>query len=80
MSEGRCGADISQVREAYPTSDLGWLDKFESTCCEPAGHEGKHVFGSLDTEDDQQLHWDSGAKHFSSYQSAPPAQDTVITF
>jgi hypothetical protein len=80
MSEGRCGADIGQIREAHPTEELEWLTKFDATCGEDAGHEGTHVFHSAGTEDTQQLHWDSDAKRFSAYQSAPAAPHEVISF
>ncbi len=80
MSEGRCGADIGQIREAHPTGELEWLDKFDNTCSEDADHEGPHVFRNQQDDDEQQLHWDSAAKRFSSYQSAPAAPHEVITF
>ena len=77
MSEERCGIDISQIREAQPTGELDWLDKFDKTCSEDAGHEGVHVFRS---EDDEQLHWDEAAKKFGSYQGAPLAQRNTFSF
>ncbi|HEY0165437.1 MAG TPA: hypothetical protein VGB75_00215 [Jatrophihabitans sp.] len=80
MSEGRCDTDISSIREAHPTGELEWLEKFDTTCGESAGHEGEHVFQSRDAEDQERLHWDSDAKRFSSYQSAPPAPEERIVF
>jgi hypothetical protein len=67
MDEGRCGAEISSVREAVG-DEVGWLDKFESTCCLDAGHEGEHVFTSAD---DEQLRYDEATKRFGSYRDAP---------
>jgi hypothetical protein len=74
MSEGRCGADIGQIREAHPTGELEWLEKFDSTCGEGAGHEGPHVFQSHE-DGDERLHWDEAAKQLGSYQGAPPAPE-----
>jgi hypothetical protein len=67
MSEGRCGVEISQVREAVG-DEAGWLDKFESTCGLDAGHEGEHVFNS---SDDEHLRFDEATKQFGSYRDAP---------
>ncbi|HST49844.1 hypothetical protein [Jatrophihabitans sp.] len=68
MSEGRCGVNISQVREIV--GDEGqWLDKFEDSCCLDAGHEGQHVFNSAD--DDEHLRYDEANKQFGSYRDAP---------
>lgn len=80
MDEGRCGADISQVRQTYQGDDLGWFDQYESTCCHPAGHEGAHVFQSVGSGDEQQLHWEEGATHFLAYQEDPAAQDEPLRF
>ncbi|MEO6500432.1 MAG: hypothetical protein ABIQ09_00800 [Jatrophihabitantaceae bacterium] len=68
MSEGRCGADIGQVREAVG-EETGWLDKFEGSCGLDAGHEGEHVFNSSD--DDEHLRFDEATKRFGSYRDAP---------
>jgi hypothetical protein len=71
MSEGRCGANISQVRESV--GDEGqWLDKFEDTCSLDAGHEGQHVFNSAD--DDEHLRYDEATKQFGSYRDAQEGQ------
>lgn len=77
MSEGRCGADINQVREIV--GDEGqWLDKFEDTCCLDAGHEGEHVF---DSSDDEQLRYDEATKRFGSYQDTPgESEEPLIRF
>lgn len=80
MSEGRCGADIGQIREAHPTGELDWLEKFDTTCNEDAGHEGMHVFTSQQDDDQERLHWDEAAKRFSSYQSAPPSPEEKFAF
>lgn len=79
MSEERCGADIGQIREAHPTGELDWLEKFDTTCSEDAGHEGMHVFTSQQ-DGEEQLHWDEAAKRFSSYQGAPPAPEEKVAF
>jgi hypothetical protein len=76
MSEERCGVDISQVREAQPTGELDWLEKFETTCSEDAGHEGAHVFRS---EDEERLHWNEATKQLGSYQNAPAEQQNTFT-
>jgi len=68
MSEGRCGANISQVREIVGEEGQ-WLDKFEDSCCLDAGHEGEHVFTSSD--DDEQLRYDEATKQLGSYRDAP---------
>jgi hypothetical protein len=67
MGDGRCGAEISQVRE-FAGNEAGWLDKFENTCSLDAGHEGEHVFTSAD---DEQLRLDEATKRFGSYRDAP---------
>jgi hypothetical protein len=67
MSEGRCGAEIGQVREAAG-GEADWLDKFDDTCGLDAGHEGEHVFTSAD---DEHLRFDEGTKRFGSYRDAP---------
>jgi hypothetical protein len=67
MSEGRCGAEISQIRDAAG-EDAGWLDKFENTCSLDAGHEGEHIFSG---EDDEHLRFDEATKRFGSYRDAP---------
>jgi hypothetical protein len=67
MSDGRCGAEISQVREAAG-DEAGWLDKFENTCSLDAGHEGEHVFTSAD---DEHLRFDEATKRLGSYRDAP---------
>jgi hypothetical protein len=67
MSEGRCGAEISQIRETAG-DEAGWLDKFENTCSLDAGHEGEHVFSS---GDDEHLRFDEGTKRFGSYRDDP---------
>ena len=67
MSDGRCGAEISQVREAAG-DEAGWLDKFENTCSLDAGHEGEHVFTS---DDDEHLRYDEATKRLGSYRDAP---------
>ena len=79
MSEERCGADIGQIREAHPSGELEWLDKFDTTCGEAPGHEGPHVFHS-EGEGDERLHWDEDAQRFSSYQGAPPAPAEKLVF
>ena len=66
MSEGRCGAEIGQVREAAG-GEAEWLDKFENTCSLDAGHEGEHVFTS---SDDEHLRYDETSKRFGSYRDA----------
>jgi hypothetical protein len=68
MSEGRCGAEISSIRETAG-EEAGWLDKFENTCSLDAGHEGEHVFSSAD--DDEHLRFDEATKRFGSYRDAP---------
>ncbi len=68
MSEGRCGAEISQVRESVG-DEAGWLDKFESTCSLDAGHEGEHIFDN--SEDDEHIRYDEATKRFGSYRDAP---------
>ncbi len=74
MSEGRCGANISQVREI--AGDEGqWLDKFEDSCCLDAGHEGEHVFNS---SDDEHLRYDEGTKQFGSYRDAPAEGEAPV--
>lgn len=75
MSEGRCGAQISQVREAAG-GEAEWLDKFEDTCCLDAGHEGEHVFTSSD--DDEQLRYDEATKRLGSYRDAPAEGEPVL--
>jgi len=67
MSEGRCGTEISQVRETAG-DEVQWLDKFEDTCSLDAGHEGQHVFNS---PDDEHLRFDEATKQFGSYRDAP---------
>ena len=67
MSEGRCGTQISSVREAAG-GELEWLDKFEDSCSLDAGHEGQHVFTSAD---DEHLRFDEGTKQLGSYRDAP---------
>ena len=74
MSEGRCGANISQVREV--AGDEGqWLDKFEDSCSLDAGHEGQHVFNS---SDDEHLRYDEEAKRFGSYRDAPAEGEASV--
>jgi hypothetical protein len=74
MSEGRCGANISQVREV--AGDEGqWLDKFEDSCGLDAGHEGQHVFNS---SDDEHLRYDEGSKQFGSYRDAPAEGEAQV--
>lgn len=68
MSEGRCGAEISQLRDSAG-EDAGWLDKFENACSLDAGHEGEHVFASAD--DDEHLRFDEASRQFGSYRDAP---------
>jgi hypothetical protein len=68
MTEGRCGVEITQVRDAAGT-EVDWLEKFESTCSLDAGHEGEHVFNS---SDDEHLRFDEATKRFGSYRDAPP--------
>jgi hypothetical protein len=78
MSEGRCGAEISQVREAAG-GESDWLKKFENTCCLDAGHEGEHVFNSSD--DDEHLRFDEATKQLGSYRDAPAeGAPTVMRF
>jgi hypothetical protein len=77
MTEGRCGADINQIREAQPAGELGWLDKFDKTCSADAGHEGAHIFRG---EDDQQLHWDEAAKQLGAYQGGPAPEQHPMAF
>jgi hypothetical protein len=77
MSEGRCGANISQIREAQPNSELDWLDKFENTCTLDAGHEGAHVFGG---EDGQQVHLDEATKQVGVYQDEPAPERFTLSF
>jgi len=67
MSEGRCGAEISQLR-GEAGDETGWLDKFENTCSLDAGHEGEHVFSSAD---DEHLRYDEATKRLGSYRDAP---------
>ncbi|MDQ1740579.1 MAG: hypothetical protein QOE53_2231 [Pseudonocardiales bacterium] len=74
MSEGRCGAEISQVREAAG-GDVGWLDKFEDTCCLDAGHEGQHVFNG---SDDEHVRFDEATKQFGSYRDAPAEGEPAL--
>ena len=75
MSEGRCGANISQVREIV--GDEGqWLDKFSDSCCLDAGHEGQHEFDSA--EDDEHLRYDEATKQFGSYRDAPAEGEPAV--
>ncbi|HEX8306224.1 MAG TPA: hypothetical protein VF612_15210 [Jatrophihabitans sp.] len=67
MSEGRCGAQISQVSEATG-GETGWLEKFEDTCGLDAGHEGHHVFTS---PDDEHVRFDEATQQLGSYRDAP---------
>ena len=67
MTEGRCGVEIAQVREAAG-AESDWLEKFEATCSLDAGHEGQHVFTS---SDDEHLRFDEATKQFGSYRDAP---------
>lgn len=80
MSEERCGAEIGQIREAHPTGELEWLEKFDTTCGEAPGHEGRHVFRSQQDDDEEQLHWDQDSQRFGSYQSTPPAPGEHAVF
>ena len=74
MSEGRCGAQISQAREAVG-GESEWLDKFEDSCCLDAGHDGEHVFTS---SDDEQLRYDEESKRVGSYRDAPAEGEPAL--
>lgn len=74
MTEGRCGMEISQVREAAG-GESDWLEKFENTCGLDAGHEGEHVFNS---SDDEHLRFDEATKQLGSYRDAPAEGAPVL--
>jgi hypothetical protein len=74
MSDGRCGAQISQVHEAVG-GDVGWLDKFEDTCSLDAGHEGHHVFTSPDEE---HVRFDEATQQLGSYRDTPAEGEPLL--
>jgi hypothetical protein len=77
MTEGRCGADINQIRESQPDGGLDWLDKFDTACGQDAGHEGAHVFSS---EEGEQVHWDEATKRVGVYHDDPAPEQYTFSF